>query len=66
MVNLDLASLASIRQTAAAILQDNDRLDILINNAGLFTTKYAQTADGFELTYGVNYLGALSVYLAAA
>ena len=57
-VNLpvDLASLASVRNLAEAFLERHDRLDVLINNAGLFPTRQQFTADGFEMQIGVNHL----------
>jgi NAD(P)-dependent dehydrogenase (short-subunit alcohol dehydrogenase family) len=51
---LDLASLASIREFAAA--WDGD-LDLLINNAGVMVPPFSRTADGFELQLGTNHLG---------
>ena len=57
-VNLavDLASLASVRALASQFLDRYDRLDVLINNAGLFQTRQQLTADGFEMQFGVNHL----------
>ena len=57
IMQADLASFASIRTFAKSYLERYDRLDILINNAGLFSDSRQQTEDGFELTMGVNYLG---------
>lgn len=54
---LDLGSLASVRQFAAAFLADHERLHLLINNAGVMNTPRGKTADGFELQLGVNHLG---------
>jgi NAD(P)-dependent dehydrogenase (short-subunit alcohol dehydrogenase family) len=51
---LDLASLASIREFAAAWDRD---LDLLINNAGVMAPPLTRTADGFELQLGTNHLG---------
>ncbi|MFF8958388.1 oxidoreductase [Streptomyces sp. NPDC014894] len=56
---LDLASLAGIRAFAAA--WDHDRLDLLINNAGLVMPPLTRTADGFEAQFGVNHLGAYAL-----
>jgi NAD(P)-dependent dehydrogenase (short-subunit alcohol dehydrogenase family) len=57
-VQLDLASLASVATCAASLLKDLPRLDLLINNAGVMAPPTRQeTADGFELQFGVNYLG---------
>lgn len=58
LVHLDLAELASVRQAASAVRKlTGDRLDVLINNAGVMTTPRSVTADGFELQFGTNYLG---------
>ena len=54
---LDLASFASIRQFVALILKEEPRIDILINNAGIFMCPYTLTQDGFEMQFGVNHLG---------
>ncbi len=55
---LDLASLPSVRACAAGLLTDLPRLDLLINNAGVMApATRKETADGFELQFGVNYLG---------
>ncbi len=51
---LDLASLASIREFAAAWEGD---LDLLINNAGVMVPPFTRTEDGFELQFGTNHLG---------
>jgi len=57
VVRLDLASLDSVRAAAAEILAGHERLDLLINNAGLMWPAYGKTADGFELQFGTNHLG---------
>lgn len=54
---LDLASLASVRAFATAVLDATDRIDVLVNNAGLLQQHRSETADGFETTFGVNHLG---------
>src|ERR1700689_3231988 len=51
---LDLASLASIREFAAAW---DGELDVLINNAGVMAPPLSRTAEGFELQFGTNHLG---------
>lgn len=53
---LDLSSLHSVRDAAKTFLALNLPLDLLVNNAGLAAAK-GLTADGFELTFGVNHLG---------
>lgn len=55
-VELDLASLASVRVAAAAIGARHDRIDLLINNAGV-TGLSGTTEDGFEVQFGINHLG---------
>jgi NAD(P)-dependent dehydrogenase (short-subunit alcohol dehydrogenase family) len=54
---LDLASVASVRQAAAEMLERYPRLDVLINNAGIVLSARRSTADGFEATLGINHLG---------
>jgi len=55
-VELNLASFESVRRAAAEILARPDPIHVLINNAGLAGHR-GLTADGFELTFGVNHLG---------
>ncbi|WP_410620022.1 oxidoreductase [Amycolatopsis sp. cmx-8-4] len=58
LVKLDLADLASVREAAASVRErTGDRLDLLINNAGLMMTPRGKTADGFETQFGTNHLG---------
>ncbi len=57
VVDLDLASLASVRAAAADVLARAPRLDVLVNNAGAVIGTRRETADGFEMTIGVNHLG---------
>jgi NAD(P)-dependent dehydrogenase (short-subunit alcohol dehydrogenase family) len=52
----DFAALAEVRRLAGEILGAHDRIDVLVNNAGLFSPKYRVSADGFELTFAVNHL----------
>ncbi len=54
---LDLASLDSVRTSAAELRSNLDRIDLLINNAGVMYTPRQQTADGFEMQFGTNHLG---------
>jgi NAD(P)-dependent dehydrogenase (short-subunit alcohol dehydrogenase family) len=55
VAKLDLASLDSVRSFAAGY--PHERLDLLINNAGVMVPPYRKTADGFELQFGTNHLG---------
>lgn len=57
VMELDLGSLASVRAFAAAFLEKYDRLDGLVNNAGVMNTPEGKTEDGFETQFGVNHLG---------
>ena len=52
----DFSRLGDVRRLADEILAGHDRLDVLINNAGLFSPQYRLSADGFELTFAVNHL----------
>ena len=56
-MQLDLASFPSIRAFATDLLARDDRLDVLIDNAGLILRRRTETEDGFETTFGVNHLG---------
>lgn len=58
---LDLASLASVRALARWAEAELPRLDLLINNAGVWSRQRRATADGFELTFGVNHLGHMAL-----
>src|SRR3569833_1683963 len=57
LINLDLASLQSVRACADILLADERRLDSIIANAGVMATPFDRTDDGFELQFGTNYLG---------
>lgn len=57
LAELDLSRLSSVREFAKRFLEQHDRLDILINNAGVMMPPYTKTADGFELQIGTNHLG---------
>jgi NAD(P)-dependent dehydrogenase (short-subunit alcohol dehydrogenase family) len=52
----DLSSLESVRQLATDFKKKYSRLDVLINNAGLFNQRRRVTADGYENTFATNYL----------
>ena len=55
-LELDLADLASVRRASAAFLGTGEPLHVLVNNAGVAGQR-GQTAQGFELAFGVNHLG---------
>ena len=52
----DLSSLGEVRALAGRILSDHGRLDVLVNNAGVIVPERAESEDGYELTFAVNYL----------
>jgi NAD(P)-dependent dehydrogenase (short-subunit alcohol dehydrogenase family) len=54
---LDLTSLDSVRAAAEQLRSAHDRIDLLINNAGVMWTPKGTTKDGFELQFGTNHLG---------
>jgi NAD(P)-dependent dehydrogenase (short-subunit alcohol dehydrogenase family) len=56
-MRLDLSDLASVRRFADEFASHYDRLDMLVNNAGIMRTPFARTADGFELQLATNHLG---------
>ncbi|XP_029901099.1 retinol dehydrogenase 14a [Myripristis murdjan] len=55
--HLDLASLQSVRTFCQHIIKEEPRIDVLINNAGIYQCPYTKTEDGFEMQFGVNHLG---------
>ncbi len=57
LVVFDLGDLASVRSGAAEILAICDRIDVLVNNAGVVLSERRESADGFEATFAVNHLG---------
>lgn len=57
LVALDLGSLDSVAEAAASIAAAHPTIDVLLNNAGLMACPERQTADGFEMQFGVNHLG---------
>ncbi len=62
---LDLSSLAAVKQFAETFLATHKQLHVLINNAGVMIPPASKTVDGYELQFGVNFLGhfALTGYL---
>lgn len=57
LVDMDLASLASVRACADELRADGRRFDILIANAGVMACPLSRTQDGFETQFGTNHLG---------
>jgi NAD(P)-dependent dehydrogenase (short-subunit alcohol dehydrogenase family) len=57
LVQLDLASLASVRACADALAANGKPFDLVICNAGVMATPFGKTADGFETQFGTNHLG---------
>lgn len=57
LLRLDLASLGSVTECARAFLKKYQRLDVLINNAGLALSERQETEDGYEYTLQVNHIG---------
>jgi NAD(P)-dependent dehydrogenase (short-subunit alcohol dehydrogenase family) len=57
LVELDLASQASVRAAAEQVLAHHDAIDVLVNNAGLMAMPERHTEDGYEMQLGVNHLG---------
>lgn len=55
VVHMDMASLASVRGAAGAILASAKPLDVLLNNAGLINTERRESLDGYEETLAVNH-----------
>lgn len=58
-MQLDLASLQSVRKFSEQALEKFPKIDVLINNAGVYypLTASQKTKDGFEMNFGVNHLG---------
>ncbi len=57
LVELDLASLKSVRAAADALVAAGKPFDVVIANAGVMATPFGKTADGFETQFGTNHLG---------
>jgi retinol dehydrogenase 12 len=56
-VTADLSSLAEVRRLAEEVVARYDRLDVLVNNAGVIMPRRQSTADGLETTFATNHLG---------
>lgn len=57
LMELDLANLDSVQDFSEHFRRDHNRLDLLVNNAGVMIPPYSQTKDNFELQMGTNYFG---------
>jgi NAD(P)-dependent dehydrogenase (short-subunit alcohol dehydrogenase family) len=57
VVELDFASLKSVRAAADKLVDDGRLFDVIIANAGVMATPFAKTEDGFETQFGTNHLG---------
>lgn len=55
--HLDLASLRSVKEFSNNVLEKESRLDLLVNNAGIMIPPPSKTEDGFEIQFGVNFVG---------
>jgi NAD(P)-dependent dehydrogenase (short-subunit alcohol dehydrogenase family) len=56
-LDLDLSSFASVKDAANKFLAENDRLDILMNNAGIMAVPPGLTKEGYEIQFGTNHMG---------
>jgi NAD(P)-dependent dehydrogenase (short-subunit alcohol dehydrogenase family) len=68
VVPLDLGDLSMVRAAAERVLAGHERVDLLVNNAGVMAMPQRETVDGFEMQFGVNHLGhwALTAHLMPA
>jgi NAD(P)-dependent dehydrogenase (short-subunit alcohol dehydrogenase family) len=57
VMTADLSSLSQVRELAARVRARHDRLDVLVNNAGVISPRQPLTADGLEMTFATNHLG---------
>lgn len=55
-ISADLSSLESVRELASKIISDYSRLDVLVNNAGIYMNKLVYSPEKFEMTFAVNHL----------
>ena len=55
--HLDLANLSSVKKFAEKVIATESRLDLLVNNAGVMIPPPSKSEDGFELQFGVNFIG---------
>ena len=57
LMQCDLGKMASIRAFAKAFLVQHDKIDLLINNAGVMACPHMTTSDGLEMQFGTNHIG---------
>ncbi|CAH0562520.1 unnamed protein product [Brassicogethes aeneus] len=57
VTELDLGSLKSVRKCAKHILETEQRIDLLVNNAGVMMCPESRTEEGYEMQFGTNHLG---------
>jgi len=57
VIECDLSSLDSVRRSAATVCGAYPRITLLVNNAGMVSTRHRMSVDGFELTFATNHLG---------
>lgn len=57
LIEIDLASLASVRAGAGRLLAEGRPFDVVVANAGVMAPPFGRTADGFETQFGTNHLG---------
>lgn len=57
VMTADLSSLTQVRRAAGQVLARQDRLNVLVNNAGVISMRRQLTADGLETTFATNHLG---------
>jgi len=63
VIKIDLSDLSSVKSFANEFVKNYDKLDILINNAGVMIPPYSKTKDGFELQMGTNHFGHFALTL---
>ncbi|KAJ6133934.1 oxidoreductase [Penicillium sp. IBT 18751x] len=56
-IKLDLTSFTSVKEAAEDFKSRSDRLDILINNAGIMAVPYSKTKEDYEIQFGTNHMG---------
>jgi len=56
-MQLDLSDLSSVRSFAEEFKAKHEKLDVLVNNAGVYEVSFKPTKDGFETNFGINHLG---------